>query len=216
MSCLKIKEGPATTPVPRIQWPPTLSLKGTILSIQDNSRPRNLEDDRGRERYDFRNSLKDVKAKVPIEQVAAEYGPFKLAGTGRLLGHCIAPDHTDRTPSLTIFTDTQRFKCFGCGLSGDVIDLEEIAGQHLETWTAVVALSERYAVELPQRPERWHRHQNTKAQMREEMRKGLAKVYQRRLYRMFHDAGAHPDDDAALWEAMYPAAYLAATRRVMS
>jgi hypothetical protein len=46
------------------------------------------------------------------------------------------------------------------------------------------------------------------------MRDGLAKVYQRRLYRMLHDVGAHAEDDAALWEAMYPAAYLAATERV--
>ncbi len=172
--------------------------------------------DSERPRYALHKGIEKLKAEIPIEQVAAEYGEFKLLGNGRLLGRCVAPDHEDRTPSMTVFTDSGRFKCFGCGLSGDVIDLEEIAGQHLETWTAVVALSERYAVELPQRPERWHRHQNTKAQMREEMRKGLATVYQRRLYRMFHDAGAHPDDDAALWEAMYPAAYLAATRRVMS
>jgi DNA primase len=162
----------------------------------------------------IRKAIEVIKDVIPIEQVAAEYGEFKLAGPNRLLGRCIAPDHTDRTPSLTIYTDRQRFKCYGCGISGDVLDLEEIAGQHLETWTAVVELSLRYGVELPDRPERWHRHQNTKAEMREELRKGLAKVYQRRLYRMLHDAGAHPEDDAALWEATYPAAYLAATERV--
>jgi DNA primase len=164
--------------------------------------------------YWLRKSLEAIKDAVPIEQVVVEYGEFKLLGNGRLLGRCVAPDHEDRTPSMTVFTDTQRFKCFGCGLGGDVVDLEEVAGGHLETWTAVVALSERYGVELAQHSERWRKRQNTKTEMRCKMRDGLAKVYQRRLYRLLHDAGAHPEDDAALWEAMYPAAYLAATERV--
>jgi DNA primase len=102
--------------------------------------------------YGLRKAIEVIKDVIPIEQVAAEYGEFKLLGNGRLLGRCVAQDHDDRTPSLTIYTNSQRFKCYGCGLSGDVIDLEEIAGQHLETWTAVVALSKRYGVELPDVP----------------------------------------------------------------
>jgi DNA primase len=164
--------------------------------------------------YGLRKAIEAIKDIVPIEQVAAEYGEFELLGNGRLLGRCVAPDHEDRTPSMTIFINDKRFKCFGCGISGDMLDLEEIAGRHLDAWTAVVALSERYGVEIPQRSDRWHRHQNTKAKMRAEMRDGLAKVYQRRLYRMLRDGGAHPEDDAALWVAIYPAAYLAATERV--
>jgi DNA primase len=160
------------------------------------------------------SAIEAIKDEIPIEQVAAEYGAFKLAGPNRLLGRCIAPDHEDRTPSMTIFTDTQRFKCFGCGLAGDLVDLEEICGRHLETRAALVALSERYGVDLPQRPERWRKRQDTKTEMRRKMRDGLAKVYQRRLYRLLHDVGAHAEDDAALWEAMYPAAYLAATERL--
>ena len=165
-------------------------------------------------RYGLRKDIETIKGAVQIEQIASEYGEFKLLGNGRLLGRCLAPDHEDRTPSMTVFTDTQRFKCFGCGIGGDVIDLEELGGRHVEARTAVEALSERYGVELPQHSERWHKRQNTKTEMQRKMRDGLAKVYQRRLYRMLHDAGAHAEDDAALWEAMYPAAYLAATERV--
>jgi hypothetical protein len=99
--------------------------------------------------YGLRKAIPTIKDAVPIEQVATEYGEFKLLGNGRLLGRCVVQDHTDRTPSMTIFTDTQRFKCFGCGTAGDVIDFEEVAGRHLETWTAVVALSTRYGVEFP-------------------------------------------------------------------
>src|SRR5215212_9293604 len=109
--------------------------------------------------YMFKKAIGAVKDAVPIERVAAEYGEFKLLGNGRLLGRCVAPDHPDRTPSLTIFTDEGRFKCFGCGLHGDVVDLERVAGRHLEAWPAVIALSERYGVELPRRPDRWQGRQ---------------------------------------------------------
>src|ERR687893_2565011 len=101
--------------------------------------------------YGLRKAIEAIKNAVPIEQVAAEYGEFKLLGNGRLMGRCVAPDHEDRTPSLTVYINDKRFKCFGCGLGGDVIDLEEVAGRHLEPWTAIVALSTRYDVELPQR-----------------------------------------------------------------
>src|ERR1035437_2354704 len=31
------------------------------------------------------------------------------------------PDHIDVTPSMILHLDTDRFHCFGCGASGDVI-----------------------------------------------------------------------------------------------
>ncbi len=138
-----------------------------------------------RQPYSIRKAIEAVKRAVHIEQVAAEYGTFKLAGTGRLLGRCIAPDHTDKTASFTVFTDSQRFKCFGCGLAGDIVDLEEVGGQHIETWTAVVALAERYGVELPRRPERWHTWTNEKERRHEAIRDALAAKYQRRYFRVF-------------------------------
>ncbi len=81
-------------------------------------------------------------------------------------------------------------------------------------WEAMMALAQRYGVERPGRPPSWYRHQDDKAGVREEMRRGLAKVYQRRFYKMLHDPGADPEDDEALWDGMYKSAYLAATRRV--
>ncbi len=107
----------------------------------------------------FGRAIDAVKAGVRIEDVAAEYAEMKLAGPNRLLGRCPHPDHTDRTPSFTVFTDTQRFKCFGigCGISGDVVDLEKLCANHGELWTAMVALSVRYGVELPARSETWRK-----------------------------------------------------------
>jgi DNA primase len=138
-----------------------------------------------RQPYSVRKAIEAVKQAVHIEQVAAEYGTFKLAGPNRLLGRCVAPDHTDKTPSMTVFTDSQRFKCFGCGLAGDVIDLEEIGGQHVEACTAVVALAERYGVELPRRPERWLNWTNEKDRRRRMVRDALTAAYQRRFFRVY-------------------------------
>ncbi len=136
-------------------------------------------------RYMVKKAIEAVKDAVPIEQVAAEYGEFKLLGAGRLLGRCVAPDHEDRTPSTTVYTEHRKFHCYGCGLHGDVIDLERVAGHHVEAWTAVIALAERYGVELPTRSERWHKWSSEKTRRHDAIREVRARLYQRRLFRMF-------------------------------
>ncbi len=177
--------------------------------------------DSERPTYGLRNAIEIIKDVVPIEQVAAEYGEFKLLGNGRLLGQCVAPDHQDRTPSMTVFTDTRRFKCFGCQISGDVIDLEEIGGRHLEAWTAVVALAERYGVELPQRPERWHGWQDEKARRRKMIREALTAGYQRRYFRVFGsyledigDPAEREDEARRFFEDLRIVAVVAAENRM--
>ena len=35
---------------------------------------------------------------------------------------CPFPDHSDSTPSFVVYVDDNRFKCFGCGRSGDTIE----------------------------------------------------------------------------------------------
>ena len=79
--------------------------------------------------YGLRKAIEAIKDAVPIETVAAEYGEFNLLGDGRLLGRCVAPDHEDRTPSMTIFSNDKRFKCFGCGLSQMQEDEEQGMGE---------------------------------------------------------------------------------------
>ncbi len=145
----------------------------------------NVEQVSTKERLPRRSAIEAVKEAVRIEQVASEYGEFRFQGSGRLLGRCVSEAHEDRTPSLTIFTETQTFKCFGCQLQGDVIDLEELAGRHADTWTATVALSVRYGVELPRRPGRWHEWQDEKSKRRQMIRDALADSYQRRWFRIF-------------------------------
>lgn len=62
--------------------------------------------------------MTDKPAIVPVIEAAG----VTLHRRGRhLVGLC--PLHADRTPSFVVDPERQRFKCFGCGAGGDVIDL---------------------------------------------------------------------------------------------
>lgn len=62
------------------------------------------------------NLFENVKAVVTVRQAAEHYG-LKV-GRGNMV---CCPFHADRTPSMKLNEDY--FYCFGCGASGDVIDL---------------------------------------------------------------------------------------------
>ena len=63
-----------------------------------------------------------VKAKVPIEVLAAPFKKLRRAGPDREKGRC--PLHDENTASFYVYVDSQRWHCFGaCGAGGDVIEL---------------------------------------------------------------------------------------------
>lgn len=62
------------------------------------------------------NLFESVKAAATVRQAAEHYG-LKI-GQGNM---ACCPFHADRTPSMKLNEDY--FYCFGCGTSGDVIDL---------------------------------------------------------------------------------------------
>lgn len=61
----------------------------------------------------------DFKAENPIESVIGAVVELKKNGR-QLKGLC--PFHSERTPSFVVDARKQRFKCFGCGKAGDVVD----------------------------------------------------------------------------------------------
>ena len=61
-----------------------------------------------------------LKGRHPLGGVVEAAG-VKLRGRGRVRqGKC--PFHEETEASFTVYADTQRFYCFGCGLGGDVLD----------------------------------------------------------------------------------------------
>ena len=64
--------------------------------------------------------IADIKARVPVEIAAARL--TELRGSGKsLVGKC--PFHDDRHPSFVVWPEIGKFRCYGCGEHGDVIDL---------------------------------------------------------------------------------------------
>ena len=68
------------------------------------------------------NNVSEAKENIDLVAVIESAGiELKRSGT-RKVGLC--PFHADKTPSFFIFPDNH-FKCFGCGVSGDVIDFTQ-------------------------------------------------------------------------------------------
>jgi hypothetical protein len=114
----------------------------------------------------FGRTLEAVKSAISIERVACDYGEFSRVGNGRLRGRCLSPGHEDRTPSMTVYPEAQRFKCYGCGAHGDVLELVMLADK-CELWEAMMTLVERYGVPLPQRPASWFERQERQRPIRD-------------------------------------------------
>jgi len=62
--------------------------------------------------------LEELRSKNDVETVISSY--VTLRRRGRILtGLC--PFHNEKTPSFTVYPDTQSYYCFGCGQGGDII-----------------------------------------------------------------------------------------------
>ena len=67
--------------------------------------------------------VSDIKARLSLVEVAGGDVKLRRNGADRWSGLC--PFHREKTPSFTIYQGrdgTQRYKCWGCGESGDLFD----------------------------------------------------------------------------------------------
>jgi DNA primase len=62
--------------------------------------------------------IQEIHDRLSIEDVISSYVSLKKAGKN-LKGLC--PFHNEKTPSFTVYPETESFYCFGCGAAGDVI-----------------------------------------------------------------------------------------------
>ena len=65
-----------------------------------------------------REVIEEVIRRNDIEQVIGRYVDLRRAGSN-LVGLC--PFHSEKTPSFTVFRNTDSFYCFGCAAGGNVI-----------------------------------------------------------------------------------------------
>ena len=62
--------------------------------------------------------LEELRARNDVTEVIGSYVNLKRAGR---LYKGLCPFHGEKTPSFTVYPDTQSFYCFGCSAGGDVV-----------------------------------------------------------------------------------------------
>ena len=92
------------------------------------------------------NVIEDIRYRCDIESVISSYVSLKRAGSN-LKGLC--PFHSEKTPSFTVYPETQSFYCFGCGAGGDVISFV-MRTENLDYVSAVETLAKRAGITLPE------------------------------------------------------------------
>ncbi len=93
-----------------------------------------------------REIIEEIIARTDINDVIGSYVTLKRAGSN-MSGLC--PFHSERTPSFTVFSRTNSFHCFGCGVGGDVITFI-MRAENLDYPSAVEFLAARAGVTIPQ------------------------------------------------------------------
>ncbi len=91
---------------------------------------------------DFKSQL---KSQLDIVSVVGDYVRLRRIGN-RYTGLC--PFHNEKTPSFSIYTEHQYFKCFGCSAGGDVFSFVMMI-EGLTFYEAMKKLAEQSGIPMP-------------------------------------------------------------------
>ena len=92
--------------------------------------------------------LQELKYRGDIEQVIGSY--VNLLPRGRTLS-VLCPFHSEKSPSFTVYPESQSFYCFGCGAGGDVINFIRRI-ENLDYMEAIRFLAQRAGMQVPEDP----------------------------------------------------------------
>ncbi|NMP36598.1 MAG: DNA primase [Clostridiales bacterium] len=90
--------------------------------------------------------LQELREKADIENIISSYVSLRRRGK-TFNGLC--PFHNEKTPSFTVYPETQSFYCFGCGAGGDAITFIRRI-ENLDYIEAVKVLAERVGMNVPE------------------------------------------------------------------
>jgi len=119
--------------------------------------------------------IEEVKYRNKIEDVITSYVNLKRAGSNY---QGICPFHSEKTPSFTVFPNTETFHCFGCGAGGDVISFI-MRAENLEYPGAIEFLAKRAGIPMPEASEGG---ETVKRARYYEMNREAARFFNRCLY----------------------------------
>ena len=131
-----------------------------------------------------RSVIEKAKAEVStIDLADLLCGPGKMRKVGdRWVARCPLPGHEDRSPSFTVYPETNSWFCFGaCLVGGDVIELARHAWGYSKAEVAMAAaqLLHEFGREIPPRPASWF----AKQKRQEPIRAGIEHVRRQILLR---------------------------------
>ena len=92
------------------------------------------------------NQIEEIKERLDIVQIIEKYVSLKQSGKN-YSGLC--PFHHEKTPSFIVSPDIQRYKCFGCGESGDIFNFVQKI-ENLDFPETLAKLAKEAGVELVQ------------------------------------------------------------------
>ncbi|MBQ9940271.1 MAG: DNA primase [Clostridia bacterium] len=129
--------------------------------------------------------LSELKSRCDIETIISTYVRLKRAGANSV-GNC--PFHSEKTPSFTVFRNTQNFYCFGCGAGGDVITFV-MRMENLDYLSAVEKLCNMAGMAMPE---------NTYAGTAKKVDRKRIFELNKKAARYFYDALLKPENAHAL------------------
>jgi DNA primase len=89
-----------------------------------------------------------LKSSVDIVSVVGEYVRLQKAGSQSYKGLC--PFHNEKTPSFNVHVAKQFFKCFSCGVGGDIFEfVMKIEG--ISFYEALKSLADKNGIPMPKR-----------------------------------------------------------------
>jgi hypothetical protein len=128
-------------------------------------------------------------------------GPERVRRVGRIwTARCPLPDHEDRSPSFTVYLETNSWFCYGCLRGGDVIELARFAWgyEKHEAPMAAADVLRTFGQPIPERPASWFRKQARQKPIRDSIEAAIVYVARRRLYKKFFEpivlASTNEDD----------------------
>ena len=128
--------------------------------------------------------LSELRMRCDIEQIISSYVPLRRRGKN-LVGLC--PFHNEKTPSFTVYPETESFYCFGCAAGGEVISFIRRI-ENLDYVEAVRFLCERAGMNMPE-----DGYDSSLAQKRKRMYE-----VNREAARFFHEYLFSPEGKAGL------------------
>ena len=90
--------------------------------------------------------LMELRSRADIETIISSYVSIKRAGR---ISKGLCPFHGEKTPSFTVYPDTQSYYCFGCGNGGDVVTFIKNI-ENLDYLDAVKFLADRVGMDVPE------------------------------------------------------------------